>query len=117
MFILKLQDRNGNELNEGDLVRISDGNKFTFYSEVKYLEKENAIAPFHTFSFHSIEKVDTLPDGLTQGKEERYKMWYHGSNAITDPNGKIDKSYSEYLMSWRACERQIDNRCFSISKI
>ena len=76
MFTLELYDRKGNKLNIGDIVKISDGKNFTFYSEVKYLEKEKAIAPFHTFCFHSFEKVETVPDHAKPGTEERYKIWY-----------------------------------------
>ena len=53
MFKLELYDRKGNILSIGDIVKISDGKGFHFFSEVKFLEDEKCIAPFHTFSFHS----------------------------------------------------------------
>lgn len=113
MFILKLQDRNGKELKQGDVVKISDGKRFQFYSEVKWLEKEKAIAPFHTFSFHSIEKVDFVPEGANMSTEERYKIWW-----INDPeNDEKAEDHNQYLMDWRQCESNIGNKCYSIEPI
>ena len=43
MFILEFQDRNGNKLAIGDIVKISNGKEFNFYAEVKYLENEKII--------------------------------------------------------------------------
>jgi len=112
MFILKLQDREGKELNEGDLVAISNGKEFTFYCEVKFLEKEQAIAPFHTFSFHSFVKVDKLPENAIKSSEERCNIWYV-------PNAEEDKganSFNRYLISWRECEIALEKRAFNIQK-
>ena len=112
MITVKIKDRLGNELNFGDIVKISDGRKFKFYSEVKYLEKEKAIAPFHTFCFHSIEKVDSLPRNAKKGDEERYDFWY-----ICNDEAETDEAAeraNEYLLSWRECERFLEKSCFSI---
>jgi len=114
MFKLKLYDRTGNELSEGDIVKISDGRNFTFFSEVKYLSDEKCIAPFHTFSFHSFEKIDILPDGVIEGKSEpRYKMWYMPENKEEDT---AHESHEQYLMSWRQCEHLLGQDCFRIEK-
>ena len=112
MFILTIHDRKGIELNEGDIVKISDGKYFKFYSEVKYLEKEKAIAPFHTFCFHSVEKVDSVPDTAKPGNEERYKIWYE-----CDPEEDIDyQDHDNYLREWRDCERMIGSGMFNIKR-
>ena len=111
MFILKLYDRRGVELKLGDIVKISDGKNFNFYAEVKYLEDQQIITPFHTFCFHSFEKVDHVPEGATQSTEERYKMWYMGKYAETDNKaGEAER----YFMDWRACEHLLKQRCFRI---
>lgn len=113
MFTLELLDINGVVLQEGDIVKVINGrgSDYTFFSEVKYLEKENAIAPFHTFCFHSFEKVDKLPEGVVESNEERYKIWYHGGM----PQKGID-GISKYLADWRACERAIDKGTFKITR-
>ena len=115
MFILKLQDRNGAELKEGDLVRIEDGyGQITFFCEVKYLEEEKAIAPFHTFAFHSIEKTDSLPpEAEPMNMEGRYKAWYLRSNDDDNEENNF-KAHDKYLTSWRECEYQLNNRAFHI---
>ena len=113
MFILKLQDRKGMILNEGDIVKISDGKSFNFYSEIKYLEQEKAIAPFHTFSFHSFEKVDVVSENAVLSTEKRYKIWFM-------QNPEIDNSPQDgekYLIDWRACEHLLNQRCFLIEPI
>lgn len=105
-FELTLYDRKGVQLNEGDIVKVSDGKSFKFYSEVKYLEKEQSIAPFHTFCFHSFEKVDKVPEGLNEGTgEERYRIWYD-MNAEPDTDAKY---YENYFMDWRKCERMMES--------
>ena len=111
MFKLKLQDRNGIELNEGDIVKISNRHGFTFFAEVKYLEKEGIIAPFHTFSFHSFVKVDKVPDNAIKSTEERYGIWY-----VPDDVAEVDEdneSFNQYLISWRQCEHLLES-CFKI---
>lgn len=115
MFLLKLQDRNGKELSEGDIVAIIDiRQNISFYCQVTYMEDQQAIAPFHTFSFHSVEKVNYVPDGaLPFLNEERYKAWYM-------PDAENDKSagmHDKYLMSWRECEYQLDKRAYRIERI
>lgn len=114
MFILKLFDRNGTELNEGDIVKISDGKKFTFFAEVKYIESEGIITPFHTFSFHSFEKVDKVPIEAVKSTETRYNIWY----IYTDTAEIDDKAehFERYLMSWRECEHHVDKRSWRISR-
>jgi intein/homing endonuclease len=112
MFLLKLYDRKGKELNEGDIVAVSDGKRFTFYCEVKYLAKEKVIAPFHTFSFHSFEKVDKVPANAVESTEERYKIWYiYNEEATADE--AADKA-KNYLMDWRECEHLLSEKCFQI---
>lgn len=113
MFILKLYDRRGTELKLGDIVKISDyRSKFTFFCEVKYLEDQQVITPFHTFSFHSFEKVDSVPANAKESTEERYKIWYlHDDEAEDDTNRE---SFDKYLMSWRECEDLLEKRCWRI---
>lgn len=115
MFILKLFDRNKKELNEGDFVKISDGRRFTFFCEVKYLPDEKVIAPFHTFSFHSFVKVDAIPDNAIASTEERYRIWY-----VYDEDAEEDKEanlFEKYLSDWRVCEHLIDKRCYNIERL
>jgi hypothetical protein len=114
MFILKLYDRKGNALKEGDIVKISNSREFTFYAEVKYIEEEGIIAPFHTFSFHSFEKVDSVPEGAVRSKEERYGLWYLPEQREQDVDAEM---YWQYLSEWRQCEHLIDNRCWRIENI
>ena len=114
MFKLKLYDRNGVELHEGDIVRISNSGLFNFFAEVKYLEAENAIAPFHTFVFASVEKIDAVPEGATKAREDRYNVWY-----VADGEAAVDeqaKENNDYLWSWRELEHQIDARCWRIER-
>lgn len=113
MFILKLQDSNGNLLNIGDIVRVENGrnDKSVFFAEVKYLEKEQAITPFHTFSFHKFFKVDSVPEGATKSTEERYGIWY-----FKDENKPYDPT-SQYLADWRQCEHLLENKCYSIQPV
>lgn len=114
MFTLQIFDRIGNELKIGDIVKISDGRRFTFFSEVKYLEKEQAIAPFHTFSFHSFEKVDRVPANAKESTETRYKIWYMvRREAEEDAHADVAE---KYLMDWRVCEHLLQQRCFRIVK-
>lgn len=112
MFLLKLYDRKGAKIKIGDIVKISDGKRFTFFSEVKYLEKEKTITPFHTFSFHSVEKVDSVPAEAKESTEERYKIWYIYHDQAEVDNGA--EAFRNYLMSWRECEHYLDNRCYQI---
>ena len=113
MFTLKLYDRQGTELNQGDIVKISNGKRFTFFAEVKWLEKEQLIAPFHTFCFHSFEKVDKVPDNAKQGTEERYKIWHcYDDEAEEDLKAP---EYERYLLDWRKCETEISKGVFKIS--
>lgn len=114
MFTLTLHDRKGTELNEGDFVKISNGKQFTFFAEVKYLEKEGVIAPFHTFSFHSFEKVDEIPKEAKHSTEERYNIWYlYDEKAAKDKNAE---TFKDYLISWRECEHHLEKRSWRISK-
>lgn len=112
-FMLTLYDRKGQQLNMGDIVKVSLRGQFQFYSEVKYLEEEKAIAPFHTFSFHSFEKVDSAPEGAKLSTETRYKIWY-----VQDPeNDEEADSFEKYLMDWRSCEHELEKACFRIELI
>jgi hypothetical protein len=106
MFTLKLYDRKGIELGIGDIVEISDGKTFTFYAEVKYLEKEKVITPFHTFSFHSFEKVDKVPEFAIKSTEERYNIWYVQNDDRIEDKGAGEAE--RYLMDWRCCEHLQD---------
>lgn len=115
MFQLELFDRLGNKLNIGDIVKISNGREFTFYAEVKYLTRERIITPFHTFSFHSFEKVDKLPDNVTKSTEERYGIWFHHN---PEKDEKAVRGYFEkYLLDWRQCEHLLEQRCFQITPL
>ena len=109
-FELTIHDRKGTQLNEGDIVKISDGKNITFYSEVKYLEEERVIAPLHTFNFMSMEKVDEVPMEALKSTETRYNIWYL-------PIDKSDTDYfNEYLRSWRDCEYRLESRAYQITK-
>lgn len=111
MFKLKITDRQGAELKEGDIVAISDRASFKFYAEVKYLEEQQVLAPFHTFSFHSFEKIEKVPDGATLSSETRYKVWYD-MNPVNDYKSR---DFEGYLMSWRQCEHLLTT-CYHIIK-
>jgi hypothetical protein len=116
-LILTIHDRKGNELKFGDIVKVScrdrGANYFTFFAEVKYLEKEQCITPFHTFAFHSCEKVDKVPDNAVESSSEgRYKIWYQqGEDAEQDPE---PEKYDRYLMEWRECEHLLEEKIFRI---
>jgi hypothetical protein len=112
MFILELCDRKGNALNIGDVVKISNGSRIQFYAEVKYLEDRKAITPFHTFSFHSFEKIDTLPDTVVKSSEERYNIWYD-KDPLNDDE-QVVKEAEKYLMDWRQCEHLLEHKCYRI---
>ena len=114
MFTLTIHDRKGTQLKEGDIVKVSDRKNFNFYAEVKFLEPEKVLAPFHTFSFHSFEKVDRVPDGALKSTEERYGIWYLPDEVKeTDEDGE---QFNDYLMSWRACEHELEARSWRIIK-
>lgn len=111
MFTLKLFDRKKQELKIGDIVKVSLRGEFTFYCEITFLEKEMKIAPFHTFSFHSFEKVDRVPDHAIKSTEERYNIWY-----ITNPeNDEGSLAFEKYLTDWRACEHILEESCFTLT--
>ncbi len=113
MFKLNLFDSIGAKLEIGDIVAVSDhrGN-FTFYAEVKYLEDEQIITPFHTFSFHSFTKVDKVPEHAMKSTEERYNIWY--TNNPEHNSEEITKLAEKYLLDWRQCEHLLHSRCFRI---
>jgi len=113
MFKLELYDRKGNKLNLGDIVKVSNGKEFSFYAEVKYLENEKVIAPFHTFSFYSFEKVDKIPEHAKKSTtEERYNVWYTHSPEL-DEKEAVEYA-NKYLISWRECEYLLEKRCFRV---
>jgi hypothetical protein len=116
-LLLTIHDRKGNELKFGDIVMIechSMGNYYRFYSEVKYLPESQSIAPFHTFSFHSVEKVDRIPDGAVASTEERYKVWYECRELGEDEEIPKKESYERYLMEWRECEHLLEQKIFRV---
>lgn len=116
MFTLKLFDRKGVQLNFGDIVKISNGKEFTFYAEVTYLHKEKLIAPFHTFSFHSFEKVDTLPyNAIKATGEERYNVWYTDDPELDLQQNEV--AVKNYLIEWRECEHLIEQGVYQIELI
>lgn len=107
MLILELYDRNGEKLQLGDLVKISNGKSFDFYAEVTYLKNEQVIAPFHTFTF----KVDAVPEGVVKSFEQRYNVWYLPSRDQFDTDPQAGE---KYLQSWRACEYKLEKNMFRI---
>lgn len=115
MFTLTIHDRNGNQLNEGDIVEIHNGRHFTFWAEVKYLQEEQTIAPFHTFSFSSVEKVDKVPENAVKSTETRYGIWFlqDQEQHLQEDEGQFEK----FLASWRECEYQLNQRCYRINKM
>ncbi len=115
MFILKLFDRLGNEINEGDIVKISNKGYFNFFCEVKFIHEEMIIAPFHTFCFHSFEKVSEVPKDAILSSEKRYNVWY-----LNDKDAQKDDNHGDfenYLMSWRECEYHIGQKSYRIEKL
>ena len=112
MFRLTIYDRNGNQLNEGDIVKISDGKNFNFYCQVTYLEDEQVLAPFHTFSFHSVVKVNSVPITAIKSSETLYNIWYEDT-----PEKDNSESFEKYLMSWKECESLLEKRSYRIQRI
>jgi hypothetical protein len=113
MFTLKLYDRKGAELNIGDIVKISDHrSQFSFFCEVKFLQNEKVITPFHTFSFHSFEKIDKVPEHAIKGTEDRYNIWYLYEDEAENDTERA--SFDNYLMSWRECEHHLEKRSWRI---
>lgn len=115
-LILTIHDKHGNELNFGDIVKIETNQSsvhYTFYAEVKYLPESQSIAPFHTFAFHNIEKVDHLPDGAIQLDETRYRCWMHYHDEEEEFAPKKE-SYSRYLIEWRECEHLLSEKIFRV---
>lgn len=116
MFRLKLFDRKGIPLNFGDIVKISNGREFGFYAEVTYLHDLKLIAPFHTFSFHSFEKVDVLPDNAIKATgEERYNVWYTEYSELDSEQNAV--AVTDYLIQWRECEGLIEQGIYQIEPI
>ena len=118
---LTIHDRKGVELDFGDIVKISgrsySGNSFDFYCEITYLPEVESVAPFHTFAFHSFEKVDKVPDTAVKSDEERYNCWYVPHNWEDDENPQEDKEaeyFNRYLMEWRECEHLLEQKIFRI---
>lgn len=116
MFIVKLKDRNGRPLKLGDIVKLSDGRRITFFVRVTWLPDIKKLAPFHTFSFHSIEyvgdNVESLPDDVVQCTEPRFDCWFC-------PGERPDNNAAEherYLMEWRLAENVLSS-CYDIELI
>lgn len=102
MFILELYDRKGQKLALGDIVKVSNSRAFNFYVRLTYLPGEGIIAPFHTFSYSSVEKVDQLPCDAIKANDERYDVWHIPGEE--DPEGE---HFRDYLLSWRQCEHHL----------
>lgn len=113
MFKLTIHDRNGVELKEGDFVKVFSGGGYVFFSEVKYDDKEGYLYPFHTFSFHSVEKVDKVPENAILSNEERYRCWFLDELEEVNEDG----SFNKYLTSWRECEIRLEKSCFRIQRL
>ena len=114
MFTLELFDRNGEKLQQGNIVKVSDGRNFKFYSEVKWLEQEQVIAPFHTFSFHSFVKVDKLPENLQLSTQEtRYSIWW----TVGEEMDEAAEKGETYLKQWRGIEEYINNGIYKIKPL
>lgn len=113
-FFLTLHDRNGVELKEGDYVKIIEHGRFQFFCQITYLPKEQVIAPFHTFSFMSLEKVKSLPKEAIKSTEERYNIWYLPN---AEEFEQTDQQFNDYLLEWRQCEHHLDKRCWRIKKV
>lgn len=113
MFTLTLHDRKGTELKEGDLLMISDGYKITFYAEVKYDADKEIIYPFHSFSFHSFERVDKLPDNAIECTDEYNRIWFVPNEEHPDIDAEF---FKEYHSSWRDCEVALKNRAYRIKR-
>lgn len=109
MFILTLHDRLGNELSLGDLVKISDGKRFKFYTRIAYNQERKSISPFDTFSFHSVEKVDAIPDHAHKCDGE---YWF-----VSDEIDESPEQGKDYLMSWRKCEHNLRRSMFRIKPL
>ncbi|TXI90600.1 MAG: hypothetical protein E6Q36_01165 [Chryseobacterium sp.] len=114
MFKLTIHDRNGVELKEGDIVKIIVREEFQFFCEVKYLEGDKVLTPFHTFSFHSVEKIDKVPEKAIKSKEERYNIWFMPTKKYDDQGME---AFSKYLMSWRQCEHLLEKRMWRIERL
>lgn len=111
MFTVKLFDRDHQELKIGDIVAISDGKALKFYAEIQFMEKERMVSPFHTFSFHSVKKVEKVPDGAELCTEDRFKCWY-----MPNPeNDAVSERHNDYLIEWRKCERMLEHTMFEVS--
>lgn len=110
MFRLRFYDCDGIEVTEGDIVQIFAKNEIIFYSEVKYLEDEQVIVPFHNFAWYRFKKVDSIPLFAIKSDETRFQLWY---NPDADHNYKASQ---ELLWSWKDCEVLLEKRCWRITK-
>jgi hypothetical protein len=110
MFKLRFFDCDQVEVMEGDIVKIYAGNATIFYSEVKYLEDEKVIVPFHNFAWYRFKKVDTIPLFAIKSDESRFDLWY-------EPDAKHNyKVPQELIWSWKDCEVLLEKRCWQITK-
>lgn len=134
MFRLTLHDNMGVELVEGDIVKvINRGHDNTiFFSEVRWIEKngckEGILVPFHTFSFHSFQKIeggleallsiykDRLIECIVEGVEYWYVSKLDSEKLNDDENEEDEDEVSKYLMDWRQCEYLISEGCYRITK-
>jgi hypothetical protein len=77
MYQIKFLDKHGEEINEGDLLKVycnSFGNSYIFY--VHFSVRENYIIPHDTFAWIELEKVENLPNNLHHAKNKEYEYWY-----------------------------------------
>lgn len=109
MFKLRFFDCNQVEIHEGDTIKIYAGNTTIFYSEVKYLQEEKVLVPFHNFAWFRFEKVNTVPLFAIKSDEARFNLWY-------EPDVKHNYVPQELLISWRDAEVLLEKRCWQITK-
>lgn len=114
MFRLKLYDILGQELHIGDIVRIRGNYEVTFFCKVEYDKERGILHPFHTFSFHRVAKIDKLPEGVIETKDNGRTYWYfrekQNENQVPNKSDRV----MEYLVSWRECESNLKTYMYRI---
>lgn len=113
MFVVKLKDKNGHHLKLGDIVKVWNKTGITFFVRLTWLSDIKKLAPFHAFSFHSVEyvgdNVEALPDGIVQCDEPRFDCWFVHDKM----QDKTAEKHQKYLMEWRKCEELLES-CYDI---
>jgi hypothetical protein len=62
----------------------------------------------------SMEKVESLPEGVQKSSEERYDVWFHpGVNGEPDVSGE---EFNRFLIQWREVEHNVEKRMWRIKK-